>query len=70
MRAYHALVGAGEQILNRPPSLRAGQVNEFFHPDWVARDNLLSSATSWRAKTPLEEGFAKTALWYQENGLL
>lgn len=68
--AYHGIVRTSERLFNRPPSLRPGQINEFFHPDWVARDNLLSNATGWRAATPLEEGFAKTALWYQENGLL
>ena len=68
--AYHSLIRTGERLLKRAPSVRAGQINEFFHPDWVARDNLLSEKTDWRAATPLEEGFAKTALWYQENGLL
>ncbi|MBY0422508.1 MAG: hypothetical protein K2Q06_09400, partial [Parvularculaceae bacterium] len=52
------------------PSVRTGQLNEFFHPDWVARDNLLSDAIAWRPRTSLEEGFAKTALWYQKTGLL
>lgn len=52
------------------PSVRTGQLNEFFHPDWVARDNLLSHAIDWRPRVTLEEGFAKTALWYQKTGLL
>lgn len=52
------------------PVARAGQVDELFHPDWVARDNLLSAAAQWRARMPLAEGFAKTARWYQEKGLL
>ena len=47
-----------------------GKVREFFHPDWVARDNLLCEAVAWRAQTPLEEGFAKTLRWYQEEGYL
>lgn len=50
--------------------VREGQVNEFFHPDWVARDNLFSEASSWRATTTLKEGFAKTVHWYQKQGLL
>ena len=68
--AYHQTVRAVEGALNRPPSVREGQINEFFHPDWVARDNLLKDASSWGPKTPLQEGFAKTACWYQEHGLL
>ncbi len=68
--AYHGILRAAERRLGKPPSVRAGQVNEFFHPDWVARDNLLSDVSSWRAATPLKEGFAKTVHWYQEHGLL
>lgn len=67
---YHQAVRMVESAANRPPSVRSGQINEFFHPDWVARDQLLSDACGWRARTPLKEGFAKTAHWYQENGLL
>ncbi|GJL90685.1 NAD-dependent epimerase/dehydratase family protein [Hyphococcus sp.] len=67
---YHGAVRAVEGALNRAPSVREGQINEFFHADWVARDNLLSDACLWRPKTPLQEGFAKTVCWYQEHGLL
>ncbi len=59
-----------ENGLGRPPSVRSGQINEFFHPDWVARENLFSAASGWRPQTPLEEGFAKSVRWYQEQGLL
>jgi len=68
--AYHKLIIATESALGRKPSVREGQVNEFFHPDWVAHSDLLSDATPWRPTTPLKEGFAKTALWYHKNGLL
>ncbi len=68
--AYHGLTRALESALGKGPSVREGQVNEFFHPDWTARENLLSEASGWRPKTPLKEGFAKTARWYQEHGLL
>ena len=47
-----------------------GNFLQFADPDWVARDNLLSAACGWRPETPLKEGFAKTACWYQEHGLL
>lgn len=68
--AAHGIIGAVERIAGRPPSVRPGQAREFFHPDWVARDNLLSDACAWEPQTPLEEGFAKTLHWYQENGLI
>lgn len=67
---YHGAVRAAEAAFSRPPSVREGQINEFFHPDWVARDNLLSAACGWRPQTPLQEGFAKTVRWYQEHDLL
>lgn len=66
----HEGVRAAESIFGKTPSIRQGQVNELFHPDWVARDNLFGRATGWRPKTPLREGFAKTVRWYQEQGLL
>ena len=68
--AYHGILRPLEKVLGRAPSVRTGQINEFFHADWVARDNLLNEAISWSPRVPLEEGFAKTARWYQENGLL
>ena len=68
--AYHGTVRAVEGALGRTPSVRAGQINEFFHPDWVAREQLLSLETPWRPAISLKEGFAKTIRWYQDNGLL
>ncbi len=67
---YCSLLRTLERVLGRNPTMRQGQVAEFFHPDWVARDNLLTAASDWRPATPLQEGFAKTIRWYQESGLL
>lgn len=50
------------------PMLTPGKIAEFFHPDWVARDNLLQSSSKWRPLIALEDGFAKAARWYKENG--
>jgi nucleoside-diphosphate-sugar epimerase len=63
-------VRATESIFGMSPSVRQGQVNELFHPDWVAREALFNAETGWAAATPLKEGFAKTVRWYQEQGLL
>lgn len=69
--ASYATCAAGiSRMAGQAPMVTPGKIREFFHPDWVARDNLLADATSWRARTPLKEGFAKTVRWYQENGLL
>lgn len=70
LEVWHGAARLGAAVTGAKPDVRAGQLNEFFHPDWVARDNLLSGAVAWRAHIPLEEGFAKTARWYQEKGLL
>ncbi|WDI32703.1 NAD(P)-dependent oxidoreductase [Hyphococcus flavus] len=67
---YHRLLRTVEGIAGKTPSVREGQINEFFHETWVARENLLSDACNWRPKTPLKEGFAKTIRWYQEHDLL
>ncbi len=66
----HEGVRAAESIFGKSPSIRQGQVNELFHPDWVARESLFNLETGWAPKTPLKEGFAKTVRWYQEQGLL
>lgn len=66
----HEGVRAAESIFGMSPSVRQGQVNELFHPDWVARENLFNAEAGWAPKTPLKEGFAKTVRWYQEQGLL
>ncbi len=63
-------VRATESIFGMSPSVRQGQVNEIFHPDWVARDNLFNTEARWAPQTALKEGFAKTVRWYQEQGLL
>ncbi|MBB5517738.1 NAD-dependent epimerase/dehydratase family protein [Amphiplicatus metriothermophilus] len=67
---YHGLARGAAAAAGRPSAFRSGQVGEFFHPDWVARENRLSAATDWRPAVSLKEGFAKTVRWYQENGLL
>lgn len=67
---FHGATRLAERLKPGPPSIRPGQINEFFHPDWVARETLLEDAVSWRARTTLKEGFAKTVRWYQEHGLI
>jgi len=67
---FHNISRAAASIAGRTPDIRKGQVNEFFHADWSARDNLFTTAIGWRPQTLLEEGFRKTVLWYRENALL
>ncbi len=67
---FHNISKTLANLRGAAPAVRTGQVNEFFHPDWAARDNLFGPAADWAPQTPLEEGFAKTVLWYQDNALL
>lgn len=70
LEAYAALAAGGARLFGGAPMVTPGKIREFFHPDWVARDNLLSETISWRPNTPLKEGFAKTVRWYEEKGRL
>ncbi len=67
---FHNISRLAASIRGKTPDIREGQVNEFFHPDWAAQDNLFADAAGWRPETPLAEGFRKTVRWYRENALL
>lgn len=67
---YHSASFAISRLRKKTPSVRQGQINEFFHPDWVARDNLFNKIADWAPENSLKEGFAKTVRWYQEQGYL
>ena len=58
------------KLLKKVPEVRNGQINEFFHADWVAQNNLFEAATNWTPQFSLQEGIAKTVHWYQKNGYL
>ena len=66
----HGITQLVEATSKKRPSIRAGQAAELFHPDWVAKSPHFGEVSDWRAQTPLEEGFAKTVRWYQDNALL
>lgn len=70
LKAYHAIARRMALMTNKTPDVRTGQINEFFHTDWVAGSPLFNDAASWRPAHTLKEGFAKTAQWYQEHGYL
>lgn len=67
---FHNISRLGASITGKTPDIRTGQVNEFFHPDWSARENLFANAVNWRPETPLAEGLEQTVRWYRENALL
>ncbi|NWG71863.1 MAG: SDR family NAD(P)-dependent oxidoreductase [Parvularculaceae bacterium] len=70
LEGFSALAAGSVRLFGGAPMVTPGKIAEFFHADWVARDNMLSAHSAWRPRTPLAEGFAKTVRWYKENGLL
>jgi len=61
---------AWSRLLGRDPMVTPGKINELFHPDWVAREDLLDGVTDWRPRVGLEEGFETALAWYKANGWL
>ncbi len=55
------------KIIGKPIMLNAGKVRELYHPDWVARHDLLSQATDWRPAITFEDGFTATLNWYRRH---
>lgn len=70
LAAYYGASLALSRSFKRPPTVRTGQINEFFHPNWVAQNNLFCDATPWRPQFTLAQGFAKTTQWYREHGYI
>jgi len=70
LEAYHGVARAYAKATGNIPSVRTGQLNEFFHDDWTAKENIFSDATAWHPVNSLRDGFAKTVSWYQEQGWL
>lgn len=46
------------------------KLNEFFHPDWVARTSTDGPLGDWRARFTFETGFPATLAWYRAEGWL
>jgi nucleoside-diphosphate-sugar epimerase len=58
------------QVSGRAPLLTRERVGELGEGHWVCTSAGLTAATGWRARTGLAEGFATTAAWYRDEGLL
>ena len=73
-RAVQHLIAASgsavSAVTKKPPVLSRGKINEFAHPDWVAKTNLLSDFTDWQPNINLQEGISRTIDWYVSHGWL
>ncbi len=51
----------------KPGILTAGKVRELYHPDWVARTNLLQDNCDWQPQIGFARGFEQTLSWYRAH---
>jgi nucleoside-diphosphate-sugar epimerase len=65
------LVNSALRILpGYTPMLTPEKAREVGHPDWVADNNLIKKATSWRPTVPIDSGFRATVDWYRLHSWL
>ncbi len=65
-----AAAGALKLIQGDKAKLTADRVGYMCHPNWVARYDRRPAEALWKAQVSGEEGFAKTAAWYIQEGWL
>lgn len=70
MRLVGAVVDLGSQWTGRSSVLGGQRMKEVATGDWTCSAAALEAATGWRAEVALAEGFARTAAWYREEGLI
>lgn len=62
------MVQLGALLLGRIPPLSLDKLQELYHPDWVAHDEIVATQWDWRPEVQLKEGFSRTWLWYKHSG--
>ena len=67
MMAVAHCASAVAWITGKPAILTPGKVRELYHPDWVARHDLLAESCSWRPGIDFTEGVASTLEWYRHH---
>jgi nucleoside-diphosphate-sugar epimerase len=55
------------RLLGYTPMLTPGKVRELYHPDWVCDATAITEKTAWRPIVQIEQGFASTIAWYQQE---
>lgn len=53
-----------------PPIFTRGKVREMLHGNWAVQDDLAPPEQVWKARIPVEQGFAQTIAWYRVQGWL
>ena len=61
------VVSAIASAFGKSAMLNPGKMREIYHPDWVARHNLLNDHSDWRPSICFADGFAGTLQWYRDH---
>lgn len=69
-RSALALTGTWAALRRQRTILRADKANEFVQPAWTGDPSRFMAATGWSPSREHAAGFAETAAWYREQGLL
>lgn len=67
MMAVAHCASAFARITGNPAILSPGKIRELYHPDWVARHNLLADNSSWQPRICFTDGVADTLEWYRHH---
>lgn len=67
MMAVAHCASAFAKATGNPAMLTPGKVRELYHPDWVARHNLLADNSNWQPRINFTDGFAGTLEWYRKH---
>lgn len=61
---------ASAHIVDKVPMLTRGKIREILHSDWGSSSDRQPPTSWWQPSIGLSEGFADTARWYADKGLL
>ncbi|NNE24165.1 MAG: NAD-dependent epimerase/dehydratase family protein [Rhizobiales bacterium] len=67
MVALAHCASAFARVAGKPALVTPGKVRELYHPDWVARHDLLTGICGWRPRVDFTEGVASTLEWYRDH---
>lgn len=69
-RTALGVTGSWARLRGQHTILHADKANEFIQPAWTGDPTRLMAATGWRPGRDHDAGFAETAAWYRDAGLL
>ena len=69
-RGALTLTGAWAALFRQRTILRADKANEFVQPAWTGDPTRFMADTGWLPSHDHDTGFAETAAWYRDQGLL